>query len=299
MQFPQGEFPHGLFPYEQYARFVLHTPHHPDVLAYSGVRETAGDSLTMTVYYPASEEARTRRIVGSIQQAGERLSRLFAHPVPDMDVLFPTEQDWRLAPREPDDIADKPEEEPLLPYWTSAVTPSCLVVPSRLDEVWGEEIPEKLLFLLYHELAIAMLESDKRYWPDDVPLWADEWQFKYLALWLSQQLDGVRGLVSTDLREEFEESFEPEPDGKTPVTVRGFDWYEDTTRDEYVEYEILLEQFAADLLARHDHDVYMILDFLISYRRPVERLLSDEVTKMLASSLGDGGEEWLENLVYF
>ena len=282
MQFPQGEFPNGPFPYEQYETF---TP------------QSATDE-EMTVYYVASDETRARQTVQSIQQAQTLLSNLLHVDVPEMDVLFPTKVDWYFAPRAKEDAAATPDEEPFLPYWTDVVSPACLVVPPELDPTWGEETLEKLLFLIYHEIALAFLEiADIRDWPDIAPLWADEWQLKFAALWLSHEIDGVKGLVNTDLREEFEESFEPEADGKTPVTIRGFDWYDDTTPDEYLEYEILLEQFAADLLANYSPEI--LPDFLIQYRVYRERFLSDEVTKILASVLGPNGEEWLENLVYF
>src|SRR5260370_944716 len=39
--------------------------------------------------------------------------------------------------------------------------------------------------------------------------------------------------------------------------------------------------------------------FLEHYRNDFSMLLSDDVTAMLASSLGPGGSEWLEDLVYF
>jgi len=282
MQFPQGEFPNGPFPYDHYKRFT------PQSLAGS----------EMTVYYSASDETRARRIVQAILQAQALLSKLLYLSVQSMDVLFPTRAQWFLAPRAKEDTVPTAEEEPFLPYWTDVVSPPCLVVPPELDSMWGEETAEKLLFLVYHELALSFLEiADIRDWPDDAPLWADEWQLKFAALWLSHEIDGVKGLVNTDLREEFEESFEPEPDGKTPVTVRGFDWYDDTTPDEYLEYEILLEQFAADLLANYSPEI--LPDFLIHYRVYRERFLSDEVTEILASVLGPQGEEWLENLVYF
>ena len=282
MQFPQGEFPNGPFPYERYQTFS----------------SQLSDGTEMTVYYEASDETRARRIVQSIQQAQSLLAKLLFLEVPPMDVLFPTKVDWFFAPRAKEDAAVIPDEEPFLPYWTDVVSPACLVVPPELDPLWGEETMEKMLFLIYHEIAHAFLEvADIRDWPEMVPLWADEWQFKFAALWLSQQIDGVKGLVNTDLREEFEESFEPEPDGKTPVTVRGFDWYEETTPDEYLEYAILLEQLAADLLA--NNSPYILPDFLILYRVYREGFLSDEVTKLLASVLGPNGEEWLENLVYF
>ncbi len=104
-------------------------------------------------------------------------------------------------------------------------------------------------------------------------------------------------MVSQDLRERYAEIFEPEPDGKTPVTVRGFYWDEDTTPDDYLEFELLLEQFAADLLARYQPAV--LPRFLALYRTEHDTLLSDDVTAMLATALGPGGADWLENLNYF
>ena len=151
--------------------------------------------------------------------------------------------------------------------------------------------------MLYHELTLAFIETDPRPWPDDYPLWADEWQFKFAALWLSHQLDQVQGVVNKDLHVLYEEIFEPEPDGKTPVTVRGFDWYEDTSSEDYLSYELLLERFAADLLATYQPDI--LPRFLTLYRREREVLLSEDVTTMLASVLGPDGSEWLDNLVYF
>ena len=45
-------------------------------------------------------------------------------------------------------------------------------------------------------------------------LWADEWQFKCAALWLSQTLDGVQGVVNKDVRGQYADVFEPELDGR-------------------------------------------------------------------------------------
>ena len=108
----------------------------------------------------------------------------------------------------------------------------------------GEEPVDRLV-----EPDHAFLEQDARPWPLESPLWADEWQLQFAALWLFQQLYHTQGIAMTDLHDQYAELFEPEPDGKTPVTVRGFDWYEDTTPQDYLEYTLLLEQFAADLLA--------------------------------------------------
>ncbi len=62
-------------------------------------------------------------------------------------------------------------------------------------------------------------------------------------------------------------------------------------------FELLLEQFAADLLAQHD--IHVLPRFLALYRKPHESLLSDDVVAMLGSALGPGGIDWLEDLVYF
>ncbi|GAC1389074.1 MAG: hypothetical protein NVS4B11_15980 [Ktedonobacteraceae bacterium] len=246
----------------------------------------------LTVYYPTGEEIRARWALSTVQKAGSLLTELLVRPLPEVHILLVTDADWSLAPRDAEE-----EVGALQPYWTAATTPPSLVVPSVLESIWGEQTQEKLAFMLYHEITLAFLEDDPRPWPDDYPLWADEWQLKFAALWLSQRLDGQQGVVNKDLHEQFAEIFEPEPDGKTPVTVRGFDWYEDTVPEDYLEYELLLEQFAADLLANYEPEIWP--RFLALYRVEREKLLSDDVTIMFASVLGPNGTEWLENLVYF
>ena len=79
--------------------------------------------------------------------------------------------------------------------------------------------------------------------------------------------------------------------------MRGFDWYEDTTPEDYLIYTLLLERFAADLLANFEPAI--LPRFLDLYRKDDAVLLSDEVTHMLGTALGPDGEEWLESLVYF
>ena len=246
----------------------------------------------LTVYYPTGEENRARWVLATVENAASLLTALLARPLPEIHIVLATDADWPLAPRD-----EEEEVGALQPYWTSVTTPPSLVIPSTLDVIWGEPTQEKLAFILYHEIVLAFLEDDPRPWPDEYPLWADEWQLKFAALWLSQRLDGVQGVVNKDLHEQFAELFEPEPDGKTPVTVRGFDWYEDTTLDDYLEYELLLEQFASDLLARYKPEI--LPRFLALYRVERETLLSDDVTLMLASVLGPNETDWLENLVYF
>jgi hypothetical protein len=100
-----------------------------------------------------------------------------------------------------------------------------------------------------------------------------------------------------DLHKQYAEIFEPEPDGKTPVTIRGFDWYEDTTAEDYLVFDLLLQQFAADLLAHYNAEI--LPRFLGLYRKDSPILLSEEVTEMLESVLGQGSIEWLDDLVYF
>jgi hypothetical protein len=231
-------------------------------------------------------------VVQTINRASERLAELFERPMPNMEILVVKPENWSLVPR-----GDLEEEHASRPYWTDETTPPTLVVPMEIDPTFGIITREKIAFMLYHELALAFLEADPRPWPDESPLWADEWQFKFVAVWLSSGLDGVQGAVNQDLHDQYADIFEPEPDGKTPVTVRGFDWYEDTPSEDYLCYELLLERFAIDLLARYD--VHILSRFLANYRVERDVLLSDDVTRLLAASLGPGGEEWLEALVYF
>jgi hypothetical protein len=227
-----------------------------------------------------------------VSDAAKSLARLLEQSQPELEIVLIATDDWQLAPH------DDPEEiGTLQPFWTDATSPPSLVVPTEVDPIFGEATREKLAFILYHELTLAFLEADPRPWPGDYPLWADEWQLKFAALWLSYELDGVQGIVNEDLHAEYAEIFEPELDGKTPDTVRGFDWYEDTPAEDYLCYELLLEQFAADLLAHYDAGV--LPRFLSLYRSERETLLSDEVTAMLATALGPGGSEWLEEQVYF
>jgi hypothetical protein len=246
----------------------------------------------LKIYYPAGEEVQARWIFQTIVRAGELLSTLLKQPMPAIEVLLVATNDWSLAPRE-----ETEENSDLLPYWTNVSTPGTLVMPVEVASVFGEPTREKLAFMLYQALTLAFLENDQRPWPEDYPLWADEWQLKLASLWLAHRLDAVQGLVNKDLREEYADIFEPEADGKTPVTVRGFDWFEDTAVEDYLTYELLLEQFAADLLAKYEPDV--LPRFLDLYRKERAVLLSDDATIMLASILGAGGEEWLESLVYF
>jgi hypothetical protein len=260
------------FPYEQY--------------------ETLAEPLT--VYYPMGQEETARWLFQSVDKAGKLLAELLGRPAPEMEIILVDPGDWDTVPGQ-----DAEEAGGLLslPYWTDATEPPSLIVPLQLDPMMGEPTQEKLAFQLYHELAHAFMESDPRSWPKESPLWADEWQLQFAALWLFHQIYGGYGIVMTDLHEKYEEIFEPEPDGKTPVTVRGFDWYEDTTPEDYLIYTLLLERFAADLLANFDPGI--LPRFLELYRRDYDVLLSDEVTKMLGTALGPDGEEWLEALVYF
>lgn len=259
-----------LFPYERYERL----------------------SEPLTVYYAAGEEARARRVFQTIDGAGKLLTQLLGRPMPALEIVLVAPGDWSLAPRDEAELEETPH-----PYWTDITTPSSIIIPQEIDPILGEPSQEKFAFILYHELTLAYMEDDPRPWPDESPLWADEWQLQFASLWLSHCLDNVQGVVNKDLHEEYAEIFEPEPDGKTPDTVRGFDWYEDTAPEDYLGYELLLEQFAADLLAKYDQ--HILPRFLSLYRTERATLLSEDVTTMLASVLGPGGAEWLEDLVYF
>jgi hypothetical protein len=254
----------------------------------------------LTTYYPKVAELQARQVAQIVNKAAEQLAQVLMRPAPELEILLVTLQDWELAPHD-----DAEEVDVAQPYLTEATTPPTIVVPVALDEVvgfvldesLGEMTPEKFAFALYHEVVLAFLEDDPRPWPEEYPLWADEWQIKFAALWLAHTLDGQQGVVNKDLHEQYAEIFEPEPDGKTPVTVRGFDWFEDTDPEEYLCYQLLLEQFAADLLTSYTVDI--LPRFLALYRRESTHLLSDDVTNMLVSALGPDSEEWLEALVYF
>ena len=67
--------------------------------------------------------------------------------------------------------------------------------------------------------------------------------------------------------------------------------------EDYLIFNLLLEQFAADLQLKYSPEI--LPRFLDLYRTECSVLLSDDITEMLASILGPGGSEWLENLVYF
>lgn len=252
-------------------------------------------SDTFTLYYPRNEEARARRLLLSVKNAAEALSQLLKQPIPALQILLVGAKDWAQAPRDEEEEGGEGEET--YPYWTEATTPPSLVIPLEAEKSLSDSPPNHFTFVLYHPIMMAFLEADPRPWPDDYPLWADEWQLKFAALWLSQKLDGQKGMVDQELREEWSDVFEPEDDGKTPVTVRGFDWYEDTSPEDYLTYALLLEQFAADLLARYEPEI--LPRFLDRYRTPHDVLYSDDITAMLAEALGPGGAEWLESLVYF
>lgn len=258
------------FPYEQY--------------------ETLAEPLT--VYYPTGQDTLARWIFSTLDKAGELLTELLEQPMPEMEVVLVAPPDWNKAPGE-----DLEETNILLPYWTDATTPPSIIVPTQLDPIIGIPSQEKLAFFLYHELTHAFLEADPRPWPQESPLWADEWQLQFAALWLAQQISGQQGVITRDLHEKYAEIFEPEADEKTPVTIRGFDWYEDTSPEDYLVFDLLLEQFAVDLLAHSGPE--LLPRFLALYRKGHGVLLSDDVTEMLGSVVGPGGVEWLDNLVYF
>jgi hypothetical protein len=259
-----------LFPYERYALLTE----------------------SLTIRYPAGEEEYARWILQKMERAGSLLSSLFERSFPEIELLLVRPEDWSLVPCDEGEQNEYPH-----PFWTAVTSPPTIVVPLEVDAIFGELTQVKLAFMLYHELALAFLEDDPRPWPEDYPLWADEWALNFAALWLTYRLDGQRGAVSSDLFGEYADIFEPEPDGKTPVTIRGFDWYEDTSAEDYLCYALLLEQFAVDLLTRYQPTI--LPQFLNLFRVERKTVLSDDVTDMLASVLGPGASDWLENLVYF
>ena len=246
----------------------------------------------LTVYYPAGQETLARWTSQTLDKAGILLAQLLGLNMPEIQILLVTPADWNAAPQ------DDPEEpNSMLPYLTDATSPHTIVIPTQLDPIIGEPTQEKLAFLLYHELAHAFLENDPRPWPEESPLWADEWQLQFAALWLAHQINGQQGVVMKDLHERYSEIFVPEEDGKTPVTIRGFDWYDDTTPEDYLTFDLQLEQFAADLLAHYGPEI--LPHFLSLYRKNSGVLLSDDVTNLLETTLGQGSIEWLDDLVYF
>src|SRR6266702_1173109 len=172
-----------------------------------------------------------------------------------------------------------------------------LAEPLQLYYPAGEETQARWVLQTLEQASELLAKLLNRPAPDEYPLWADEWQLQFAALWLAREINGQQGIVTGDLHQKYAEIFEPEEDGKTPVTVRGFDWYEDTSPEDYLCFDLLLEQFAADLLARSDPGV--LPRFLTLYRKDYHVLLSDDVTEMLGSVLGPTGVEWLEGLVYF
>lgn len=246
----------------------------------------------LSAYYPKGQSSLARSIIQSVDQANQRLMRLLSQPVPKMELILVSTADWHATPH------DDPEEPGnALPYWTTVTEVPSIIIPTQLDPIVGLPAQEKLIYLIYTVLAQAFLESDSRSWPEESPLWADEWQIQFASLWLMQDMNGHRGIVMNDLHEKYVEIFEPEPDGKTSITIRGFDWYEDTSEEDYLVFNLLLEQFAVDLLLKYSPEV--LPRFLERYRKDYSVLLSDDVTDMLAGVLGPGGSEWLENLAYF
>lgn len=248
----------------------------------------------LTFYYPPDHQELARKTWELIKEANKFLESLLDLPVPALQILLVADEDWQSAPHEQDEDAEQSLLR--LPYATDVTDPPTLVISVKLDRIVGNATLTKRAFLISHELAHAFLESDPRPWPLESPLWADEWQMQFAALWVTQRLFYVRDIVQTDLHKKYAEIFVPEADGKTPVTVRGFDWYEDTTPKDYLEFTLLLERFAADLLASFNASI--LPRFLVFYREE-QKLLSDDVTNMLAAALGPVGASWLENLNYF
>src|SRR5262249_17299642 len=157
----------------------------------------------LTGYYPAGEEALAIQISQTVGGAAQALAQLLDQPVPALGILLVDADDWQLAPH------DEEEEIPFLhPYWTDATSPPSIVVPTEIDPIFGDIKQEKLAFMLYQAVTLAFLEADPRPWPEDYPLWADEWQVKFAALWLSHTLDDQTGVVNIDLIQEYAEIFE-------------------------------------------------------------------------------------------
>ena len=246
----------------------------------------------LTIYFPRGQGSLARSILQTVDRASQGLIRLLGHAAPKMELILVAPEEWHATPH------DDPEEPvDALPYWTTVTKTPSIIIPTHLDPIVGRATQEKLAYLIYTVLAQAFLESDSRPWPEESPLWADEWQVQFAALWLMLDLHGHHGIVMNDLHEWHAVIFEPELDGKTPVTIRGFDWYEDTSEEDYLIFNLLLEQFAVDLLLKFSPEI--LPRFLEVYRNDYGVLLSEDVTDMLAGVLGPGGSDWLENLIYF
>jgi hypothetical protein len=246
----------------------------------------------LSAYFPKGQDYLVHLIIQSIDEASRYLEQLLGRPIPKMQLILVEPSDWHLTPR------DDPEEpDNALPYWTNATQPLSLFIPIQLDPIIGVPTWEKLIYLLYSVLTHVFLDDDPRPWPEESPLWADEWQMQFAGLSIMHHIQGQLGIVMKDLHVQYAEIFEPELDGKTPVTVRGFDWYEDTSEEDYLIFNLLIERFAADLLKNYYPEI--LPRFLDLYRNNCSILLSDDVTNMLANILGTGGTEWLEGLIYF
>src|SRR5207248_3953466 len=159
----------------------------------------------LTIYYPEGQETIARWMAQTIDEAGKLLTQLLGQAMPEIQILLVAPTDWDAVPQE-----DPEEPNSMLPYWTNATSPATIVVPIQLDPIIGESTQEKLAFLLYHEVTHAFLENDPRPWPEESPLWADEWQLQFAALWLFQQIHQQQGIVMKDLHERYAEIFVPE-----------------------------------------------------------------------------------------
>ncbi len=147
-----------------------------------------------SVHYPTDEETFARSVLQTINAAAHLLTGLLGVAMPDFEILLVDMIDWPLVPHSELEEIATPH-----PYWTDVTSPPCIVVPIEVDPIFGEITPQKFAFMLYHELALALLEEDPRPWPASSPLWADEWQFKFVAVCLSQRLDNVQSVVNDRL----------------------------------------------------------------------------------------------------
>src|SRR5689334_20874510 len=113
------------FPYEQYEILTGPTP----------------------LYYPKGEEEFARWVASTCQKACSALATVYGRRQPDLEVLVVGPQEWEAVPHSEMEEVATPH-----PYWTDVTSPPTLVVPIEMDALFGEITPEKLAFMLYHEI---------------------------------------------------------------------------------------------------------------------------------------------------
>src|SRR5947199_7355676 len=104
----------------------------------------------IAVSYPTGEEILARWVGQTIQKAGVLLTQLLGRPMPELEILVVHPDDWEAVP-----CSEMEEVSTPHPFWTDVTSPPSIVVPTEIDPIFGEMVPEKLAFMLYHELSRA------------------------------------------------------------------------------------------------------------------------------------------------